>query len=153
VVLGIDPSTACTGWGIINDDGELVAHGYIKTKRSMSNQEKITCMYDGIKQVLEQYNLTEVACENQYLGPRKETIKTLSQVRGVIMLACQQHGIEIKYYWPSTIKLKAAGKGNATKEEVISVISDRFNLMDINDNVADAIAIAYCHQKEKNKGM
>jgi crossover junction endodeoxyribonuclease RuvC len=144
-ILGLDPSTKSTGWGLLTNEGELIAFGYLAPVNCPTNQKKLANIYDGVRTLIELYHPTEVVCENQFLGKRVETIKTLSQLRGVIMLACEQENIEIIYYWPASIKKAVTGKGNASKAEMIKAICERFKLDDINDDTADALGVAYTH--------
>ena len=144
MIMGFDPSTECTGWAVL-DGEEIVACGAISPPKNLKNAYKYKYVYDAVKTLLNMYNPEIVICEDQFLGLRKATLKVLSQLRGVIMLACAQDGIKEISYYPSTIKLAAAGKGNANKAEVIAAVNTKFNVEIKNDNIADAVAIAYTH--------
>lgn len=143
-VLGLDPSLSNTGWSILAD-GLLVQYGSIRPKGT--NQAKLLYIYNNVKNILAVHQPDAVSCENQFLGLKSDTLKVLSHVRGVIMLACEEAGLEINYYWPSTVKLQSAGSGKATKEDIKNFILSTYGIDIKDDNITDAIAIAYTYQK------
>lgn len=147
-ILGIDASTKDTGWSIL--EGEvLVAYGSIMPKKGELS-EKLLYLYEELRKVIKKHNPDIVACEDQYLGKNVNTIKTLSQLKGVISLLCQQNKLFIKYYYPSTIKKAVTNNSNASKQEIINTINDMYNTDIQNDNIADAIAIAYTLKEAVN---
>jgi len=141
IILGIDASTHDTGWGVLDDDN-LIGYGSI-VPPDTDLPEKLLYVYDELKRVIVEYNPDIVACEDQYLGKNTNTVKTLSQLKGVINLLCQQHGLFIKYYYPTTIKKAATGDGKADKKMIIDAINKRYSTDIQNDNITDAIAIAF----------
>lgn len=148
MIMAFDPSTTCTGWAVMNKDREIIACGAITPPSKLKNGQKYEYIYDAMKTLINMYNPEAIACEDQFLGLRKATLKVLSQLRGVIMLLCTQNNLEMYYYWPSTIKLVMSGKGNATKDEMIEAVNRKFDVEIKNDNIADAIAIAHTHYEK-----
>lgn len=144
-ILGIDPSTVATGWFYVYDDGDI-AYGVLSPPSSCkTNQEKFLYIYNEFNNLISALKPTDVACENQYKGPRIETLKTLSQLRGVLMLACEQAGITMHYYWPSTVKLQCTGNGKATKQQMVDTVCEMYNITNITGDMADAAAVALAH--------
>lgn len=146
MILGLDPSTKGTGWGIITDDGTLCAYGAIRPPSYCdTNQKKLLYIHNEIVEIINTYEPDEIASENQFKGKNAKTYKVLSQLMGSIMLASAKADIEIVYYWPTTIKVVTQGSGKASKKEMVNAICTRFNIEGIDDDTADAIGVAYTH--------
>lgn len=151
MILGLDPSTKGTGWAVMSDEGKLIASGAIRPPKACKTvQSKLQYVYYEINKILDEYKPTDIVSEDQYLGKNANTLKTLSQLRGVIMLACEEHNLNLVFYWPNTIKLVTTGSGKANKEAMVKTVCEMFDLSDLtDDDTADAIGAAYTHYKQK----
>jgi len=100
-------------------------------------------LYNGLQEIIDTYQPEVMVLEDQFLGRNAKTLKTLSWVRGVVMLLAAQNEIPIVVITPTEIKQITTGKGNASKEDIRKTVSLIFGIKEhLNDNVSDAIAIA-----------
>lgn len=153
MIIGFDPSTKGTGWAVLNESGELIDYGALRPPKSCKTvQEKLLYLYNEIYLKIEKWKPNEAISEDQFGGNNIKTLKTLSQLRGVIMLACEQHSIEMQYYWPTTVKLANTGSGKGKKADMIRAICQRYGLEGIDDDTADAIGVAYTHYIKRGEG-
>lgn len=140
VILGIDPASYDTGWAVI--DNEL-HYNLIHIPHSRPIECRLLLLYNGLQKVIEDYHPEVVVLEDQFLAKNVKTLKTLSWVRGVVMLLATQHGLPLVILTPTEIKQAATGKGNADKDMIRKSVSMIFGIKEkLNDNVSDAIAIA-----------
>jgi crossover junction endodeoxyribonuclease RuvC len=148
-VLGFDPGTATTGYGIIEGKGNRlkhVVHGVIRTPADAHYAERLKTIYDETRDLLVRYEPAAVAIEKLYFSRNVTTGITVAQARGVISLAVAQAGKPIGEYSPLEVKNAVVGYGKATKQQVQEMVKILLNLEDIPrpDDAADALAIAIC---------
>ncbi|UCD25820.1 MAG: crossover junction endodeoxyribonuclease RuvC [Gemmatimonadota bacterium] len=147
-VLGVDPGTSVTGYGVIepttNRPGRLIECGVIRT----SSREHMSCrlehLYDGIRDLIERHRPTALAVESVFYGKNVKTTIALGQVRGVVLLAGAQAGLEVAEFPPATVKKSVVGEGGAMKEQVGFMVQQLLRLKEPPkpDDAADACAIA-----------
>ncbi len=121
IVLGIDPGTATTGYGIVRREGAtptLIECGVIRTAASATLAARLATIFDGVQALLAQHRPDAVAVEEAFLNKNVRTTLVLGHARGVILLAAQHAGVAIHEYSPATIKKAVVGTGVATKEQV-----------------------------------
>lgn len=157
LVLGIDPGTATTGYGLVKLNGkkilELKAHGLIETDKNGHPGARLVEIYREASNLLKKYKPEIVAIEKIFFFINKKTVIRVSQAQGVLLLAAADLGIDVVEYAPGQIKLVVGGHGKADKKVMQQVIKDTFgvepekNKKTHFDNAADAIAIAMCHIK------
>lgn len=166
LVLGIDPGTATTGYGLVGlNKGvvELLTHGLIETDKDGHPGSRLVEIYKQTSALLKKYKPTVVAIERIFFFINKKTVIRVSQAQGVLLLAAADLEIPVVEYAPGQIKLAVGGHGRADKKMMQKVIKDTFgveaekNKKTHFDNVADAIAIAMCHikivsNKQVNRG-
>ena len=148
LVLGIDPGTATTGYGLVREhaDGQLdaVAYGVITTPARTPMQDRLRQLYDELAALIRKHQPDAAAVETLFFGKNVTTAITVAQGRGVILLALAQAGLPVREYKPSEIKQAIAGYGNADKAQVQEMIRQLLNLDDIPrpDDAADGLGVA-----------
>ena len=152
MVLGIDPGTAVTGYGIVRKEGRnpltLIECGVIRTKPSDELPHRLSHIYDGVAELIRRHKPTVLSIEDVFYARNVRTTVVLGHARGVILLAAAQAGIEIHEYPPAEIKKAVAGTGAATKLQVQFMVTRLLRLKsapqptDAADGVAAALAFA-----------
>lgn len=159
LVLGIDPGTAITGYGLVRQamDGSLeqVEHGVIRTAANTPQPQRLVELYTEIKQVIDLHRPDTSAVEKLFFTRNVKTGITVGQARGVVLLALAQANLSIAEYSPNEIKLAVSGYGNADKRQVQEMVRLLLNLDDIPkpDDAADALAVSICHLHSARLGM
>ncbi len=146
-VIGIDPGTAITGWGVVEStDGVLssVAFGCIRTSPKQSRAERLKRIYDELVVVIEDVMPERMAIEKIFFNINVKTALSVGQARGVCLLAAAVTGVPAYEYNTSEVKSIITGYGRATKSEVATRVKELLRLDDIPkpDDVTDALAIA-----------
>jgi len=151
LAIGIDPGTATTGYGLVRleRDGELVAvkYGVILTPKDATPPARLEMIYDGMNDILEEYQPETAAVEKLFFARNVTTGIAVGQARGVVMLALQKAGLEPFEYTPKEIKNAVAGYGGADKHQVQEMVRALLQLDSIPkpDDAADALAVAITH--------
>ncbi|MDD2568483.1 MAG: crossover junction endodeoxyribonuclease RuvC [Clostridia bacterium] len=149
-ILGIDPGTAITGYGILDkhyNNYKVVDYGCIRTSAVLDMPKRIMEIYNGILWLIQEFKPDEVAVEELFFNRNTTTALTVGQARGVILLAASQKNLNIGEYTPLQVKQAIAGYGKAEKKQVQFMVKTILKLPEIPkpDDVADALAIAICH--------
>jgi crossover junction endodeoxyribonuclease RuvC len=162
-VIGIDPGTKATGFGIIelkDNKYEIIDYGTIRPKTNLSLAEKLREIKECLEEIVSKYNPEAAALENLFYAQNVKTAIVLGGVRGVILSVLATHECPIFEYSPLEVKKAVTGYGRAGKTQVKEMV---FNLIgienkEIEKDVTDALAIALCHlnsisflEKIKNK--
>ncbi|MGI6226748.1 MAG: crossover junction endodeoxyribonuclease RuvC [Peptococcales bacterium] len=150
IILGIDPGTAITGYGIIKVIGNRfhsLEYGCIYTQTEWSNEIRLKKIYEAISALIEQYQPDEMAVEELFFNKNTRTALSVGQSRGVVLLAGALKGIKVCEYTPLQVKQSVVGYGRAQKQQVQHMVKVFLNLEEIPkpDDAADALAIAVCH--------
>jgi len=150
IILGIDPGTNVTGYGIIKykeNTSTQIASGIIKLPSSKPIPYRLKIIYDELGKLIKTYKPDEFAIETAFYGKNVQSAMKIGYARGVSILAAVNNGIPTNEYSPREIKKSVVGKGAATKEQVNYMIRTLLNIK--NDNMkndeSDALAIALCH--------
>jgi len=149
-VLGIDPGIAITGYGIIDFAGNSfspVDYGSIRSATEMPQHLRLNKLYNELTDLIIKYRPHCMAVEELFFNRNVRTAMSVSQARGVILLASAQSDLEVYEYTPLQVKLAVVGRGRADKKQVQYMIKIILNLPAVPrpDDVADALAIAVCH--------
>lgn len=150
IVLGIDPGTATTGYGLVRDGvngPELVAYGVITTPKTLAMGERLREIYIQLRELLREHRPETAAVEKLFFQRNVSTAMTVGQARGVILLALTEAGVSIGEYTPNEVKHAVAGYGSADKQQMQQMVRTLLNLREIPrpDDAADALAVAICH--------
>lgn len=150
IVLGIDPGTANTGYGVIAlRRGRLAAldGGVVETSAGLVLERRLTAIFARVSDLLDEHEPAAVAVEELYFGANAHSAFAVGQARGVVLLAAGQRGIPCAGYTPQQIKNAVCGTGRAGKEQVIAMVQAllRLEAPPRPDHAADALAVAICH--------
>lgn len=158
VVMGIDPGTATTGYGVIQVNGHeqynLVAYGLVSTHKSLPHGERLDLIYRGISDLLTKYCPDVVSIERLFFATNALTAIAVGQAIGVIKLAVHHHHLPIFDYTPMQVKLYVGGSGRADKTvmkkkvKILLKIREKKGAKTHFDDMADAIALAICHARK-----
>jgi len=151
ITLGIDPGTAITGYGIINEeqDGYLkvLDFGVIRTSADSSQGERLVQLYKRIKELILLHHPEMGAVEKLFFERNVRTALHVGQARGVALLAMAESNLQIGEYTPLEVKQAVAGYGGADKNQVQQMVRTILGLETVPhpDDAADALAVAICH--------
>jgi crossover junction endodeoxyribonuclease RuvC len=150
LVLGIDPGTATTGYGLVCDvdDGpSLLTYGVILTPPGAPMPQRLLTIYRELKQLIALHRPDTAAVEKLFFQRNVSTAMTVGQARGVALLALAEAGISIGEYNPRDVKQAVAGYGAADKPQMQGMVRAILNLAEVPrpDDAADALAVAICH--------
>ncbi len=151
IVLGIDPGTATTGYGIVKDspNGRLikVCYGIIRTDANMPYPFRLKEVYEGISSLIKEYKPQSIVIEQLFFNKNVSTALTVGQARGVVILTSALFGIDLAEYTPIQVKEAVVGYGRAEKMQVQQMVKVLLGLDEIPrpDDAADALALAICH--------
>ena len=150
VVLGIDPGTANTGYGVVaRDGGRLVAldGGTIETRARLDEGERLAIIHARVGWLLDEYEPDALAVEELYFGANAHSAFAVGQARGVVILAAGQRGLPCASYTPQQVKAAVCGSGRAQKGQVQRMVQRLLALAELPapDHAADALAVAICH--------
>jgi crossover junction endodeoxyribonuclease RuvC len=147
LTLGIDPGTAIVGYGLVREleDGSLqaVEYGVIRTPAKTPMAERLNTIFDTLTDIVKQYQPDRAAVEELFFAKNVTTAMTVSQARGVILLALHRAGLHINEYKPNEVKQAITGYGGADKSQMQEMVRILLNLQTIPqpDDAADALAI------------
>jgi crossover junction endodeoxyribonuclease RuvC len=148
VILGVDPGSRHTGFGVIEGEGEQLLHlasGHIHAGSRPALEKRLRQIYDGLTGLIQQHQPRALALEDIFLAANVRTAFTLGQVRGVVLLAAAQSSLPIFQYSPATVKKAVVGYGQATKAQVQLMVEHLLGLKITNEHAADALAVSVCH--------
>jgi crossover junction endodeoxyribonuclease RuvC len=150
LILGVDPGTIITGYGIIDADKNSFKHiynGCIKLPSSKQLPEKLSIIYDTLSAVIRKYKPDEFAIETAFYGRNVQSALKIGYARGAALLAAVHHQIPSNEYSPREVKKSVAGSGAASKEQVGYMVKTILCLKTEIERLdeSDALAVALCH--------
>ncbi len=152
-ILGIDPGSRLTGFGIIEvnlSKAVYVTCGCIRM-RTTGLPTRLQEIYAGLNELITQYQPTILAIEKVFMHRNVASALTLGHARGVAMVVCIQHGLSINEYAPTQIKQAVVGHGHAAKVQVQQMVKVLLSLPQVpSTDAADALAVALCHARFKS---
>ena len=153
-ILGLDPGTATTGYGIIDVvEGEphYVTCGVIRTSARSETPERLKKIYDDLEELLEEFRPDAAAVEEVFFGRNITTAISVGQARGVLILALANAGIPVAEYSPPKIKDAVTGYGKAEKHQVQLMVRNLLELEETPrpDDAADGLAVALTHYQHR----
>lgn len=149
VIIGIDPGTATTGFGIIKkekNDFKIVDFGVIATSSKLSDAQRLKILGDDLANLIKKHKPVCIGVERLFFTTNQKTVMTVSQARGVVLYIAQKHHLPILEFTPLQIKSFICGYGKADKKQVQYIVQKTFKLQKSPkpDDAADALAIALC---------
>ena len=151
IILGIDPGTAATGYGVVarrsGGGVSLVECGVIRTSPKRPLSDRIREIFEGVAALIERHEPFAVSVEDVFLGKNAQSALKLGHARGAILLAASLRDIQIAEYAPRQIKKAVVGTGNATKDQVGFMVQQQLRLKAAPTpaDAADGVAAALCH--------
>ena len=150
IILGVDPGTNLTGFGIIRQDGSnlfLINNGLIKLLPDKSLSEKLVVIYDELLKLIQLYKPDEFAIETAFYGKNVQSAMKIGYARGAAILAAAHCKVPMSEYSPREIKKSVVGKGAASKEQVSFMIKTILSVKEkrMKFDESDALAVALCH--------
>ncbi len=149
-ILGIDPGTATTGFGVIEEvtKQRYIVHdfGTVKTPPNETDAERLYTIRSNVSELIRYFQPSTVAIEKLYFFRNTTTVITVAQARGVLLLAAQEHGTDIYEFTPLEIKQALTGYGKAPKEQMQQMVQHTLGLSSRPrpDDAADGLAVALC---------
>lgn len=151
VIMGIDPGTAITGYGVVRRDSPnrftVLGYGAITTPAKQSMDQRLKTIYSEMRRLIAEFNPECLAIEQLFFNTNVTTAITVGQARGVVILAGAHSNLEIAEYTPLQVKQAVTGQGRASKDQVGYMVRVLLGLKEVPrpDDVADALAISLCH--------
>lgn len=151
LVIGIDPGTAATGYGLIQEDKEgslaVVDYGVIVTPPKKSMPQRLLQLYDDLLEVISLHRPQSGAVERLFFQRNVRTAITVGQARGVALLTLAKANLPVAEYTPLEVKQAVAGYGRADKNQVQQMVRVLLDMEEVPrpDDAADALAVAICH--------
>jgi crossover junction endodeoxyribonuclease RuvC len=149
IVLGIDPGSLVTGWGLVEVEANQLrhlSHGTISTSSSLGLALRLSQIYRELHKIIEHYQPNVVSLEKIFFSRNVQSALKLGQARGVALLAAAEGEIGVAEYSAAEVKVAVVGYGQATKEQVQKMVSALLCLRgSVRTDAADALAAAICH--------
>lgn len=147
IILGIDPGTATTGFGVIRVDrgrSTMLDCGIISTPKDLPHADRLRILYDDLSELIDCHRPVRVGIEKLFFTSNVTTAMAVSEARGVILLAIQQAGLELLEFTPTQVKQATTGYGQAKKPQMQSMVQKilQLDVVPKPDDAADALAIA-----------
>lgn len=148
-VLGIDPGSHVTGWGVVEGDWREMRHvasGTIRLDDRMRLGERLSVLHAAITRIAAEHSPSEAAVERVFVARNADSALKLGHARGVVLLALHQSGLRAHEYAPAQVKKTVSGRGRAEKSQMVAMMRILLGL-DSNpaEDAADALAIAMTH--------
>ena len=149
IVLGVDPGSRVTGYGIVEKRNNEILHvhsGYIRSSDKIPFYGRIHHIYQSMLKIMDDYHPQEMAIEDMFYAKNVQSSLKLGHARGAVLIAAVQCGLRIFEYTPLEIKKSVVGYGRASKEQVLSMVRIMLKLRDgLKLDTSDALAAAICH--------
>jgi len=153
VILGIDPGSRITGYGLIRENSgtiDYIDSGCIRTRPDQELSARLLEIYNGVCLIMDRYAPDEVAIEQVFMHENPNAALKLGHARGVAMVAAASHRIKLYEYSPREIKQTVVGYGGAEKAQVNHMVVHLLALSSSpQTDAADALAIAICHSHRR----
>lgn len=157
IILGIDPGTRFTGYGLIEKNGNKVLHidnGLIIPKAKDPLPQRLEEIFQKVSSLIREYKPAEIALEDVFVAKNVRSTMKLGYARGVILLAASLTKIPIFEYTPAQVKQTIANFGQATKEQMQKMVALHLKLKAVAaEDASDALAVALCHAQTKRFGL
>ena len=152
-VLGIDPGSRTTGYGVVETIGNrlvYVGHGAISGGAEVALPGRLAAIFEGLRRVLETHRPAEVCVENIFYARNAQSALKLGHARGVALLVAELSGLPVVEYTPMQVKSAVVGYGKAEKRQVQDMVRRLLNLQKAaGPDASDALAVAICHLQSR----
>lgn len=150
IVLGIDPGTRITGYGVVSKEGSKITaidFGCIRPPPTLPIEQRYLAIFNGVDALIEKYGPFAVAVETQFVQKNIQSAIKLGMARGAVVLAAARRGVSVHEYAPRKAKQAVVGFGGASKSQVQRMVQILLELSKLPEpeDAADALALAICH--------
>ncbi|HET9074599.1 MAG TPA: crossover junction endodeoxyribonuclease RuvC [Solirubrobacteraceae bacterium] len=147
IVLGIDPGSANTGYGVVAAEGSRLRrldHGVITTAAGTPLEQRLADIHAGVGELILRWSVDAVGVEELYFGANARSAFAVGQARGVVLLAAGQAGVAVRSYTPQQVKQAVCGSGRAEKDQIGRMVARLLGLgaLPRPDHASDALAVA-----------
>jgi crossover junction endodeoxyribonuclease RuvC len=155
IILGIDPGTTITGYGVISAETknpQMLAIGVINLSKLKDHYEKLQKIFERTLTLIDDFRVTELAIESPFYGKNVQSMLKLGRAQGTAIAAAVYRRLPVYEYAPRKIKMSITGQGNASKEQVAFILQRilKFSDMPKNLDATDGLAAAVCHFFQNN---
>jgi crossover junction endodeoxyribonuclease RuvC len=157
IILGIDPGTRVTGWGVVRMDGpepRAVAWDVIAPGARLPLERRLAAIFTELAAIIARFSPIAVAVEEPFVGENVRSAMAVGEARTVAMLAATLAGIPVFHYPPARVKQMVAGYGQGEKAQVREMLRLQLGMAAMPDdlNASDALAVALCHTMHRRAG-
>lgn len=150
IIIGVDPGTATTGFGVLKKEGQkhiVIDYGIIPTPAKTPLHDRLDTIFSELTKIINKYKPDHIAVEELFFAANAKTAIAVGHARGVILLAGKKKGLSVFEYTPLEVKMALTGYGRADKNQVQQMVKSLLSLKEIPkpDDAADALAVAICH--------
>ena len=149
IFLGLDPGLQCTGWGVIEAEGNRLRHianGQVRSRADDALGQRLTQLYEALEVLIAEHRPDAAAVEETFVNQNPRSTLKLGQARGVAMLAAARSGIAVGEYAPTVVKKAVVGVGQADKDQVHAMVKRLLPGVTVaGPDAADALAVAIAH--------
>ena len=150
VILGVDPGSNVTGYGLISSNGEkdnLVESGIIQLAHNVSLPEKLKEIFEGLVKIIKESQPDQFAIEQAFYSKNARSALIMGEARGAAILAAAKSNLPVGEYSPKEVKCAIVGTGAASKSQVQFMVQKLLKLKELPQppDAADALAVALCH--------
>ena len=153
IILGIDPGSRITGYGVIRSDGQrhqYIASGVIQATHTKNLPERLSLIFNGVTEIVQRYSPMESAIEQVFMARNANSALKLGQSRGAAIVAMASNGVTVAEYATRAIKQSVSGYGGADKSQVQYMVKLLLNISGVLAiDAADALAVAICHAQSR----
>ncbi|MEM9086197.1 MAG: crossover junction endodeoxyribonuclease RuvC [Pseudomonadota bacterium] len=146
IILGLDPSLSCTGWGLVRAEGSRLSHlanGQIPTDPKQPIAQRLALIHAGIAEIVAQHSPDRGACEEVFVNKNAQSTLKLSQARGAVLAACGAAGLPVTEHAARKVKQSVVGTGSADKNQISAMLKVLLPGAEIaGSDAADALAVA-----------
>lgn len=158
IIIGIDPGTRITGYGVIEVQGttyRTIDYGCIRPPPTLKLSDRYLILFNAIDELLIKYRPHALAVETQYVEKNVQSSIKLGMARGAAIIAAKRQGLSVFEYAPTKAKLAVVGNGKASKGQVQGMVKLLLSLKEIPtpEDAADALALAICHAQSYNPAI
>jgi crossover junction endodeoxyribonuclease RuvC len=149
VILGIDPGSRKTGFGVLRIDGKrplYVSSGTIRLPVNEPLSARLKVLYESLTEIIETHQPVQAAIESVFVAKSADSALKLGHARGAAMVACEMHGLTVHEYAARQIKQSVVGTGAASKQQIQHMVTTLLGLSaEPQEDAADGLAAALCH--------
>ncbi len=158
IILGIDPGTLVMGYGLISvnkSNVSLIEMGVLQLSKYKDHSERLQLIFKKMESLIKVHQPSAVAIEAPFFGKNVQSMLKLGRAQGVAIAAAMMSGLHATEYAPRKIKQSITGRGNATKEQVLTMLRHTLNIVeDVRFfDATDAVAVALCHHYQSRTAI